>query len=50
MESMLTCYGLLGFVDGTLPCPPKLVSDTLGVTMTNMQYTTWIKLEQCVRT
>lgn len=50
MEYVLIYYDLFGFVDDTIPCPPRYVLDFTGVESLNPSYSACIKSDQCVRT
>jgi hypothetical protein len=47
---ILNAYDLMGFVDGTKPCPPKFVTDENGqaTTVINPAYSLWQKKDQCL--
>jgi len=47
-ESILIGNDLLGYVDGSFPCLPKLINDQNGTIVVNTSYSTWVKIDQCV--
>lgn len=47
-EPILICNDLLGYVDGTFPCPPKLVHDSNGALVVNSAYSAWVKTDKCL--
>ena len=46
-ETLFICYDLLGFIDGSNPCPPK-TSTTDNVATLNPAYTFWIRQDQLI--
>lgn len=44
-QTLLTGYDLLGFIDGTKPCPPSTVMHN-GVSTPNPDYLLWIRQDQ----
>jgi hypothetical protein len=45
---ILRTHDLLGIVDGSEPCPPKLITDDKGVESLNPEFTIWNKKDQCI--
>ncbi|KAL3502877.1 hypothetical protein ACH5RR_037326 [Cinchona calisaya] len=46
--SVLIRHDLLGYVDGSLPCPPKFLLNNLGNPLSNPQFVAWIRTDQCL--
>jgi hypothetical protein len=45
---ILRTHDLVGIVDGSEPCPPKLITDDKGVESLNLEFTIWNKKDQCI--
>jgi hypothetical protein len=47
---ILNSHELMGFVDGSEPCPPKYVTDETGnlTTIVNPDYSLWHRKDQCI--
>jgi hypothetical protein len=47
---ILNAHDLMGFVDGTEPCPPQYITDEAGqaTTVINPAYSLWQKKDQCL--
>jgi hypothetical protein len=50
-EPILKTNGLMGIVDGSVPCPPKLIPSSLNKTTFDVsipKYILWEKKDQCI--
>ncbi|KAK2979066.1 hypothetical protein RJ640_026016 [Escallonia rubra] len=43
---VLISHDLLGYIDGTFPCPPQYISDSNGQVVVNLAYTAWVCTDQ----
>lgn len=46
---VLVSKDLLGYVDGSFPCPVQYLCDAEGRTIPNPGYSAWVKTDQSVR-
>jgi hypothetical protein len=45
---ILRTHELVGIVDGTEPCPDKLIIDSSGKEILNPEFTIWNRKDQCI--
>lgn len=48
LESFLKGQKLYGFVDGTVPCPPKCILDSSGNSVPNPEFEVWCTQDQSI--
>lgn len=46
INHILRTHDLMGFMDGTEPCPPKTITNELGKVISNPEYSIWNKKDQ----
>jgi hypothetical protein len=45
---ILCTHDMLSIVDGSEPCPPKLIKDDKGMDTLNIEFSIWNKKDQCI--
>jgi hypothetical protein len=45
---ILKTYDLMGIVDGSDTCPPEFLTDELGKTISNPEYSVWVRKDQFI--
>ncbi|KAK6127519.1 hypothetical protein DH2020_038722 [Rehmannia glutinosa] len=48
LYTLLVGYDLLGYVDGTISCPPATITSTTGTTTSNPSYIHWIRQDHLI--